>query len=219
MALGLDHLVIFTAVDAPEADTLTSLGLAGYGGITRHGDLGTASTSFFFENTYLELFWAHDFAHAQPVMQTVGFDLDARVHWRHTGASPYGIMFYRADDAPIPFPTQTLHVEGMPGDLDFASSADAEPYFGVVPPPLEYRTFSANFPSTAFEHPLGVKRVTGIRIEFSSPTLSAIARRLSASGLVNFEIGMSPLLELTFDGGAQGKTLDARPSLPLILKL
>jgi hypothetical protein len=151
-------------------------------------------------------------------MQTVGFDLDTRVHWRITGASPYGIMFYRADDAPIPFPTQTLHVEGMPGDLEFASSGYSEPYYGVVPPPLEYRTFGVGFPSTAFEHPVGVKRVTGIKIEVSSPTLDPIARRLSSSGLVTFEIGMAPLLELTFDGGVQGKTLDARPSLPLILK-
>lgn len=218
MALSLDHVVIFTAVDAPEADTLTSFGLAGFGGSTRHGDLGTASTSFFFENTYLELFWAHDLPHAQSVMQSVGFDLDTRVHWRITGASPYGIMFYRADEAPIPFPTETLHIEGMPGDLQFASSADTSPYYGVVPPPLEYRAFGATFPPDAVQHPLGVRRVTGIRIEVSSPTLDPIARRLSSSELVNFEIGLSPLLELTFDGGWQGKTLDARPSLPLVLK-
>ena len=44
------------------------------------------------------------------------------------------------------------------------------------------------------------------------------ARALIKAGLVSFETGTSPLMTLTFDGGAQGQALDLRPTLPLMLK-
>ena len=50
--LELDHIVVCASVHAPEARSLKSLGLTGFGGTTRHGDLGTASTALFFTNTY-----------------------------------------------------------------------------------------------------------------------------------------------------------------------
>jgi hypothetical protein len=49
--------------------------------------------------------------------------------------------------------------------------------------------------------------------------LSPIARALVANGLAAFESGAEPLLTLTFDGGAQGRAVDVRPTLPLVLWL
>jgi hypothetical protein len=78
----LDHVVVFVSVDAPEAKALESLGLTGFGGTTRHGNLGTASTAFFFENVYLELLWVHDETATQEAFAPVGFDVQARMTWR-----------------------------------------------------------------------------------------------------------------------------------------
>lgn len=68
-------------------------------------------------------------------------------------------------------------------------------------------------------HPLGVKHLTGVTIAVQADSLSPIARQLEENGLVKFETGAEPLLTLTFDDGAQGKTVEARPTLPLVLKI
>ncbi|MCW5852852.1 MAG: VOC family protein [Anaerolineae bacterium] len=219
-SLELDHVVIFVSPDAPEAQSLAALGLDGFGGVTRHGDLGTASTAFFFENTYLELFWAHDEDQARAKLLPVGMDIGARMRWRETGASPFGLMLCRHLGAthPIPFPTRSLRAEWMPGEvaIDFAGSEAAEPYVGVVPEALAYRSFRAGIPAPA--HPLGVRRLSAIRMTTSRQSLSATARLLVEQGLVVIEPALEPLMELTFDGGAAGKSLDLRPILPLRLK-
>jgi hypothetical protein len=217
--LELDHVVVFVSVNAPEAKTLEALGLKGFGGTTLHGNLGTASTSFFFENTYLELFWVHDEAAATKALAPVGFDMHARINWREAGVSPFGLMLRRRLDsvAPLPFSTRRLKAEWMPGDvfLDFAADNSAEPYYGVAPESLTYTSFRSNIPN--LPHPLGVRRLTQVRITVQSDVLSPIAQLLTVNGLATIEAGASPLLELIFDDGAEGKTVDIRPALPLVL--
>ena len=219
LPIELDHVVVFTHVNAPEAQTLESLGLRGFGGTTRHGNLGTSSTSFFFEQHYLELFWIHDEPAAQNALAPLGFDLDARVAWRGTSASPFGLMFRWLPGAsgPLPFPTRQLRAEWMPGEVfvDFAAEVSAEPYYGVVPGDLSYLSFKSNIAEPA--HIQGIKQLNRVWITVTSDALSPIARLLSTNGLVSLQSGASPLMELTFDTGVQGKTLDIRPTLPLVL--
>jgi hypothetical protein len=217
--LELDHVVLFAAVDAPEAQTLEALGLTGFGGTTRHGDLGTASTSFFFENTYLELLWVQDAAAAARTFLPLDFDLQARINWRTTGAVPFGIMLRRTAGATksIPFPTRPLKAGWMPGDVEihFAAGNLAEPYYGVVPPDLAYPGFQSTIP--ALPHKLGVKRLTGIKFSLPTAEYSLPATLLAASGTASFEMGAAPHLDLEFDGGAQGRVVDAADVLPLRL--
>lgn len=100
--------------------------------------------------------------------------------------------------------------------VDFNGEAAAEAYYGVVPESLSFRGFRANIPD--LPHPLGVKHLTHVSITISGDALSPIARSLNQNGLATIEPGTEPLLTLTFDGGAQGKTVDVRPALPLALK-
>ncbi len=217
--LELDHVVLFAGVDAPEAQTLGALGLTGFGGTTLHGDLGTASTSFFFENTYLELLWVNDPAAAARTFLPLEFDLQARTNWRTTGAVPFGIMLRRTAGAtePIPFPTRQLKAAWMPGDvvIHFAAGNLAEPYYGVVPPDLAYTTFQSTIP--ALRHRLGVKRLTGIKFTLPTAEYSSLAALLAANAVAGFMAGAAPYLELEFDGGAQGRVVDAGDVLPLRL--
>lgn len=217
--LELDHVVVFTRVDAPEAQALESLGLTGFGGTTRHGNLGTASTSFFFENAYLELLWVRDESAAREALRPVGFDMQSRMTWRETAASPFGLMLRRrsGSTAPLPFPTRLVKAGWMPGEVfvEFAAEVCAEPYYGIVPESLTYTSFKSNIP--ALPHPLGVKRLTGVRITVENNDLSPNASLLSTNGVATIEVGTSRLMELTFDDGLQGKTVDVRPTLPLRL--
>lgn len=217
--LELDHVVMFAGVDAPEAQTLETLGLTGFGGTTLHGDLGTASTSFFFENTYLELLWVNDAPAAARTFLPLDFDLEARSNWRTTGAVPFGIMLRRRAGAtePIPFPTRPLKAAWMPGDVEihFAAGNLGEPYYGVVPPDLAYPAFHSTIP--ALRHKLGVKRLTGIKFTLATGEYSLPAALLEANGVAGFVTGAAPCLELEFDGGAQGRVVDASDVLPLRL--
>ena len=217
--LELDHVVMFAGVDAPEAQTLEALGLTGFGGTTLHGDLGTASTSFFFENTYLELLWVHDPAAAARTFLPLDFDLQARTTWRTTGAVPFGIMLRRRAGAtePIPFPTRQLKAAWMPGEvvIHFAAGNLGEPYYGVVPPDLAYPAFQPTIPP--LRHKLGVKQLTGIKFTLPAGEYSLLAALLEANGVADFVVGAAPYLALEFDGGAQGQVVDAGDVLPLRL--
>ncbi len=218
--LALDHVSIFTAVDAPEAAALTAAGLRGRGGVTRHGDFGTASTSFFFENAYLELFWAHDPAQTERSVKPAGIDVPARMAWRVNHTAPFGIMLRRrTPEAAVPFATQRLRAGWMPGEvwLEFAGQVAAEPYYAVVPEALAYGSFRNTFPDVS--HPLGVRALTQVQLTVAAAGLSSTARLLSEAGLAALTPGPEPLMTLTFDGGVQGRTIDLRPTLPLVLKV
>ena len=69
------------------------------------------------------------------------------------------------------------------------------------------------------EHPLGVRELTGAHVvsagcELPSDPLDAV-RKL---GLATFSQGAGHLLQVTFDGGAQGGAADLRPELLLTLR-
>lgn len=55
----LDHVFIWTAAGAPEADLLRDFGLT-EGPPNVHPGQGTANRRFFFHNAMLELLWVHD---------------------------------------------------------------------------------------------------------------------------------------------------------------
>ena len=203
-------------------ERLEAIGLQGFGGTTRHGGLGTASTSFFFSNLlYLELFWVEDVAAAKQALEPLSLNVDARMNWHETGASPLGVMLRRrvtGSNDPAPFPCKRMRADWMPPGtvVEFNGEAIAEPYYGVCPENLSFRGFRANIPDLPY--PLGVKHLTGVTISVVSDGLSSIARLLSENRIVSYEKGPTPLMTLTFDNGGQGKSVDVRPTLPMVLK-
>lgn len=215
--MKIDHFSIFTALDAPEAATLEALGLQRLGGVTTHGNFGTASTSFFFSNVYLELFWSYNAEQTTQSVKAAGIDVEARMNWRKTGTAPFGVML-QVEGEP-PFATTSLRADWMPGEvlLRFAGQESVEPYYAAIPQSLWYSTFRGNLPEP--QHPLGIKTLTHAHIAVTGQTLSDKALLLNAGDLLTIDYGPEPLMTLTFDNGTQGKTLDVRPTLPLILKI
>ncbi len=64
-----------------------------------------------------------------------------------------------------------------------------------------------------------VRKLTGVKMTVNGfSQLSTTASLLSKNGIVTIEKGKVATLELTFDGERRGKTLDARPTLPILLK-
>ncbi len=68
--------------------------------------------------------------------------------------------------------------------------------------------------TAALTHPLGVRRLTGVRITVADPHgLTQATRLLTDNGVARIEQGCAPLLELTLDGGVRRATKDLRPTL------
>lgn len=217
--LECDHVVIFSAIDAPEAKTLETLGLQGFGGTTVHNGMGTASTAFFFQNSYLELLWVHDEALARQKFGAAGLDLNAHSRWHETGASPFSLALRRRPGAapPLPFPTRPVIAEWMPPGTAIEALIDnlTEPGYLVIPDMLTFPSFRANIPD--LPHPLGMQKLTEIKITVQTERLTSQAEWLARSELLTLEIGSAPLMNLVFDDNAQGKMVDVRPVLPLVL--
>ncbi len=214
----LDHLFICTAVDAPEVEALTEVGLV-EGTPNRHPGQGTACRRFFFRNMYLELIWVHDRDEAcTEAVQPLA--LWERWSGRHSGACPFGVVVRPAhgdgNGAP-PFRTWAYRPSYLPPGVGFDIAADV-----ALTEPMFVWTGAPRRPHVGAEptaHRIG-STVTGVRI--TSPVAgdrrSEAARVLADSGTVVFDTGDVHRLELTLDGGRGGKVADLSDTLPLRLR-
>ncbi|MCB0137789.1 MAG: hypothetical protein KDD75_21980, partial [Caldilineaceae bacterium] len=107
----------------------------------------------------------------------------------------------------------------LPGGafVGFNGETLAEPCYGVVPEAMSFRGFRANIAD--LPHPLGIRDLTGVTVTVAAPSLSPIAQLLADGGIASFELGAEPLATLRFDHGAQGRRIDLRPTLPLVLEI
>lgn len=226
--LQLDHVLVWVAKGAPEAKALESVGLQIQGHANKHTGQGTASKIFIFENLYFELIWIEDEQAVARNAARTGIDWTARAQWQKTGASPFGVALHRPFDrnTAIPFPVTRYWAEWMKPDtiIEFAQTVNnpSEPMFFVVPDyistdgPAMKDMLSKRFKRSP--HQLGVSRVSKLRIVQTGKKLTTTSELLSQGGIMKVETGKTPLLELTFDGGAQKKNTDLRPQLPIVLK-
>jgi hypothetical protein len=219
--LDLDHVVVFCSVDAPEAKALEAVGLQGFGGTTKQGKLGTASTSFFFSNLrYIELFWIHDLQAARQHLEPLSLNAEARMNWRESEVSPFGLMLRRKqpDSTDLaPFPAKQMEADWMPPGtfVDFNGETVTEPYYGLVPEALSFRGFRANIED--LPHPLGVHHLTSVTFHLPTAARSPIAQLVEANGVASFVTDTEHFAVFRFDDGTQNKSVDLRPTLPMLL--
>lgn len=89
--LELDHLVVCTSDRAEALEALIAAGLSPGPRRVHHGQ-GTANDCFYFRNAYIELLWMNDEAEIRsPAVKPLC--LWERIHWRQTGACPFGVAF------------------------------------------------------------------------------------------------------------------------------
>jgi len=186
----------------------------------RHALIGGIAAGILFELA-IELFWIHDPEAARQHLDPLGLNAEARMNWRETGASPFGLMLRRKQPDstdPTPFASKQMEADWMPPGtfVDFNGETATEPYCGLVPEALSFRGFRANIED--LPHPLGVHHLTSVTFTLPTESRSPIAQLVEASGAASFITGSDYLATFTFDSGAQNKTADLRPTLPVILK-
>ena len=222
MAYELDHLFVWTAVGAPEAERLIAFGLT-EGTPNIHPGQGTANRRFFFRNAFLELVWVHDPQEAQS-------EAVRRVrlweHWsgRISSTCPFGLIFRPAgqEAGKPPFSTWEYRPPYLPEPLCLEVGTNADIF---TEPLLFYMAFGRRPEALRqaqpqpLEHAAGVREIT--RLHLVSPhggRPSAELRAIVDAGLVSLEAGSRYLLEIGFDGEAQGRVADFQPALPLVFR-
>ncbi|MEL4896701.1 VOC family protein [Crocosphaera sp. Alani8] len=227
--LEVDHLVIYTSEPTVAISMLQELGLHSSDQIIRREKQGTASTLFFFENTYLEIVWSEDNQKVKQYKTETNIDIISRANWKQTGAAPFAIGLRQngsigpqIGDKKDQNTLQSLKAEGL---VSFASdnlTTLSEPICYSIPDSMALTTWlnsSVKEHRKLVNHPINIKRLTNLEFTLTQPNLWTRAISfLVLHNLLSLKQGTTTLLELTFDHHKQGKLIDARPILPLVLK-
>jgi hypothetical protein len=200
----IDHIFICTSSGAPAAELLKRAGLI-EGQANRHPGQGTACRRFFFSNGMLELLWLEEEAAARSDQTQ-----RTRLWERLAGpgpASPFGIVL--RSESNCPWRSWTYAPPTMPGlKLEIAADTDLdEPMW----------CFMKDGPRPSLDHPGDFENITRVLISCPGLKDGSVTSTMAASGVIDIETGVEHRLELQFDGGRRGKTLDFRPALPLIM--
>jgi hypothetical protein len=227
--LEVDRLFICASQGELGVSILQEFGLHCSHQIVQHLGQGIASTVLFFENAYIELIWVEDEKIAEQQARQPGLAPLSRTRWQQTGASPFGVGL-RCQPIPTYFRRRRARkyrmeclLEEIPVRLAAENLANLEePLCFLVPEALAFTNWldrSLETHRQLISHPVGVKKLTGVKITVdSNQKLTHAVSLLQDNGVIAIERGTSPLLELTFDSGIAQKVFDTRPILPICLK-
>ncbi len=218
------YLIAFSAVGKELIPFLRTLGLNCTEPQSNPGQ-GTVSTLIFFENVYLEIFWLEETSHLTQSEMMGEFNLQARVNWVVTGASPFGFgLSYSArnhDNFVSPNsekPISEPFLRFCPINL----ANPEEPICYLVPDYEAKRHRLDRYSAIAedLRNPgLGLRTLTQAKMRVISDRLMTPPLiDLANQKLLEIKYQKSPLLDLTFDDGKQEKFVDLRPLIPIILR-
>ena len=221
--LELDHVWIAVSRNAPERKALERAGFVISPDVNRHDGQGTASITAEFRNAFLELIWVDPAVPVAPGLERVAAKFGLRADWRASGWSPIGIgLRWLGPAQPLPVPSFAVTADWLPAGSSIVMLTPrddtASPSLFISPAALSDPAEQA-IRAARFHHPNGVHRVTAIRLLAPAKyqPIGAIAF-LKDAGLLRTGTAEQWTMELTFDGGSQGKSGDLRPELPLVIR-
>lgn len=201
--MQVDHIFIVSTQAGAEADELVRFGLT-EGSSRRHPGQGTQNRKFYFENFFLEILFVVDAEElSRSAIQASG--LTARMHFQHTGRSPFGLCLVNTPDTdPLfqsAYPYQPDYFpDGMRIDVLSHDAHPSLPWMFRLP----FRGISKK-PDEPTAHPIGIRHCTGAELEVYRHDLdSNLQAHLSRSGIRILPAEM-PHLTLVFDAERQGK--------------
>lgn len=216
----IDHVFVCTSAGAPEADRLIDLGFS-EGSANRHPGQGTANRRIFFKTAMLELLWVEDEAVARSAaVRRLG--LWERWHGRKSGACPFGVCLRPSNDSRQrpPFRTWTYQPAYSPVAIEVGVNSEAadEPFLFYIPVVRKHDELARQAEPT--DHLIGVRYLTDLEIRHPAHgRQSSVMQAFEESGIVSFKVAPDFLMRIVFDNGAEGRSLDVRPEIPLTISL
>jgi hypothetical protein len=216
---SIDHIYVFTRVNAPEQQRLVDRGLC-VGSHRDHAGQGTRNACFAFAGSYLELLWLEDDKAAHNVMAKP-LGLYERMHWRTHKASPFGICVRPDSSEPEgaaaepPFAHWDYRPDYLPEGVHIAMGCNS----GVIGEPL---LFQINRPFQPFgeEHTLSQFHIE--KLVVTTPGLAPMSMLHEVTiDRLELRTGEEHLMEVTLrnaDLAIGNEVLDLRPDLPVILR-
>ena len=194
---------------------------------------GTVSTLIFFWNVYLEIFWLEETSHLTQSEMMGEFNLQARVNWIGTGASPFGFgLSYSTinHDNFVSANSEKPISEPLLRFCPINLANPEEPICYLVPDYEAQRNRLSRYSAIAqcqreliaeeSRNPgLGLRKLTQAKIRvISDQVITPPLSDLAAQNYLEIEYRKHPLLELTFDNGDRQRLLDLRPLIPIVLR-
>lgn len=216
-----DHLYVWVSSEAPEGAKLRELGIAQSPDTVKPGE-GVEWITFAFENVYLELLWVADEEVFREHWASWHEPHTQRANWRTTGASPFGLAFHRTDPTDTAVPV-IFQVEDWWDDAGgYVTTADAEMPFLMLMGPryaMPDPVWMTPAARRAAENAAGIRRLTSWSLATPGKAQDEAMKLLQRVGALEVMPGASEhTITLVFDGGRQGKTFDARPDLPIVIR-
>ena len=208
--MELDHFFILTQAPADRAGLLTEIGLV-EGTPNDHAGQGTSNRRFFFTNCALELLYVRDAAEA---MNGPGRRLFLPQRASQHGSSPFGLILRSEPGLAAPFAGWDYQPDYFEPGCSFLvgdnSDLLAEPLCILMPldPPGAPAQPRSGEPFSV---------VTELRFHVPVRTPSGVLDRVSGIGQISLYTDADHLLEIVFNEGRDGQTLDFRPELPLLI--
>jgi hypothetical protein len=197
MSLHPHHVIVYTSVGAPEAESLLDAGLV-EGSANTHPGQGTANRRFFFESGFLELLWVHDEREAQSALVAPTRLWD---RWAERGhaANPFGLCFSSAVGIDsLPFPSWAYRPDYLSNGrcLLFAANLPlSEPELFVLSWPQAQSAPKAE----PTKHPLGLYEMRAVSVGLPVPnSISSSLRGITDAGLVKVHHSATPELVVEF---------------------
>ena len=235
MSLELDHIYMLVHEPYQPAKVLKRAGFHVWDKRAQHAGAGTEATMVVFSGSYLELLFESPNVHADALSEIGKQSRSERINWRQTGRSPFGIGCRRSfpDADLIMDPARKMHWPWMPGDevIEYfgAESETFAPEVFVIPPAIRMASpemladlaekespYGADIRSSLSQR-AGIHPIKGVHVTVTSERgLTPAMRMLNAQGIVTYEVGSAPLLNLRV--ASLALPLDLRPHMPIVLE-
>ena len=209
MPIALDHVFVLTTPQAAVGDRLIEFGLV-EGSPNTHPGQGTANRRFFFANFMLEFLYVSD---ADEALNGPGAGMRLADRVAAAGASPFGFVL-RGD--PSEFPGWTYFPDYFPDGVGFHVSANSddltEPLCILIPDEMIGK---GSFSQSDVQD----SSLTSARVSWPGPTPSRPLSALGRCRSVEVRSNSPHRLELLFDGGKTGRSLELSPVAPVTLRM
>ena len=225
--LEINHIFVCLK-GAPNKILEENIGLICSENIIRYPQQGTSSQLIFFENAYIEFIWVENITMAEIYAIYSAIDFIARSYSPENIYSPFGIALRQKADFVYPKDSSLSSFNYQPPEqfINFAVenfAAQTEPICFMIPESVSFlNIFNPLLEEhrKLIKHPLGIRKLTNTHVAMSKKgNLTNPISMLQREEIIEIELNSLPLLELTFDYGIGGESIDLQSiGIPIIFK-